>query len=51
MLEGFHPIVRRWFEQRLGRPTEPQVRAWPEVARATVQQLQARIEHLQRTMR
>jgi len=32
MLEGFHPIVQRWFERRLGPPTAPQLRAWPEIA-------------------
>src|SRR5262245_18660067 len=30
-LEGFHPSVRRWFEERLGVPTPPQERAWPEI--------------------
>jgi ATP-dependent Lhr-like helicase len=28
-LEPFHPVVRRWFEETLGEPTEPQVRGWP----------------------
>jgi ATP-dependent Lhr-like helicase len=30
-LEGFHPSVRRWFEERLGTPTPPQERGWPEI--------------------
>src|SRR4029079_7081012 len=30
-LEGFHPAVAAWFETRLGTPTEPQKRAWPEI--------------------
>ncbi len=27
----FHPAVAAWFEARFGAPTEPQVRAWPEI--------------------
>jgi len=27
----FHPAVARWFEQRFGSPTEPQVRGWPAI--------------------
>jgi len=27
----FHPAVSTWFEKRFGSPTEPQVRAWPEI--------------------
>ncbi|HYF00391.1 MAG TPA: DEAD/DEAH box helicase [Planctomycetota bacterium] len=30
-MEAFHPAVRRWFESRLGAPTPPQERAWPEI--------------------
>src|SRR6266478_9757246 len=26
---GFHPVLTRWFEQKFGSPTEPQVRGWP----------------------
>src|SRR5216683_5532163 len=26
---GFHPVLKRWFEQKYGSPTEPQVRGWP----------------------
>ena len=31
-LEPFHPIVRRWFAERIGAPTDVQRRAWPEIA-------------------
>jgi ATP-dependent Lhr-like helicase len=31
-LELFHPIVRQWFAERFGEPTEPQTRGWPEIA-------------------
>jgi len=27
----FHPAVAAWFEEELGRPTAPQVRAWPSI--------------------
>ena len=27
----FHPAVARWFEQRFGSPTEPQIRGWPAI--------------------
>ena len=30
-LAPFHPIIRRWFAERLGEPTEPQVRGWPAI--------------------
>ena len=32
-LELFHPLVRRWFAERLGAPTDAQARAWPIIAR------------------
>lgn len=32
VLKSFHPAVARWFENRFGAPTEPQVRGWPEIA-------------------
>ncbi|WP_242394551.1 DEAD/DEAH box helicase [Anaeromyxobacter oryzisoli] len=32
MLDGFHPLVRRWFEARFPAPTEPQALAWPAIA-------------------
>jgi ATP-dependent helicase Lhr and Lhr-like helicase len=27
----FHPAVTRWFEQKFGSPTEPQLRGWPAI--------------------
>lgn len=32
-IESMHPAVRQWFLDTLGRPTEPQARAWPVIAR------------------
>jgi ATP-dependent Lhr-like helicase len=32
LLDTFHPLVRRWFEDRFGEPTEPQALGWPEIA-------------------
>src|SRR5262252_3352527 len=31
VLAGFHPLIARWFENRFGQPTEPQLRGWPEI--------------------
>lgn len=31
-LELFHPVVRAWFEERFGAPTEAQRLAWPRIA-------------------
>src|SRR6476661_3043536 len=31
-LSGFDPIVKRWFRERFGRPTEPQILGWPQIA-------------------
>ncbi len=28
-LMPFHPVVRRWFAERLGEPSRPQVEGWP----------------------
>ena len=28
-LSTFHPVVRAWFHETLGEPTEPQIRGWP----------------------
>ncbi len=28
-LAPFHPVVRAWFHETLGEPTEPQIRGWP----------------------
>ena len=30
-LEHFHPTVRRWFEQRIGTPSPPQVEGWARI--------------------
>src|SRR5687768_2611017 len=30
-LELFHPAVARWFARTFPAPTEPQLRAWPEI--------------------
>jgi ATP-dependent helicase Lhr and Lhr-like helicase len=31
-MAGFHPLVRRWFAERLGSPSPPQVKGWPAIA-------------------
>jgi len=31
-LDGFHPLIRDWFATRLGEPTDPQRRGWPEIS-------------------
>src|SRR5918999_4790039 len=31
-LAPFHPIVRDWFRETLGEPSEPQRRGWPAIA-------------------
>ena len=31
-LSTFHPLVRQWFEERFGEPTEAQRQGWPEIA-------------------
>src|SRR5687767_6255165 len=28
-LESFHPVIQRWFTERLGEPSRPQVEGWP----------------------
>src|SRR5437588_4416193 len=28
---SFHPALARWFEEKFGSPTEPQVRGWPAI--------------------
>ena len=30
-LDAFHPLIRRWFEQRYREPTETQRRGWPHI--------------------
>ncbi|MBI4915939.1 MAG: DEAD/DEAH box helicase [Acidobacteria bacterium] len=32
VLDLFHPVIRAWFAERLGEPTEIQALAWPRVA-------------------
>lgn len=32
-LAGFHPLVARWFRERYGTPSPPQVLGWPLIAR------------------
>jgi ATP-dependent Lhr-like helicase len=32
-LSIFHPVIRSWFSERVGIPTEIQMKAWPEIAR------------------
>lgn len=32
-LSLFHPLVRQWFTERVGAPTDIHERAWPEIAR------------------
>src|SRR6185369_1040354 len=27
----FHPVIARWFEQKFGSATEPQMRGWPAI--------------------
>ena len=31
-LDVFQPVVRAWFEERFGTPTEPQADGWPVAA-------------------
>ncbi len=30
--DGFHPVVRRWFERAFGKPTPPQILGWPSIS-------------------
>ncbi|MGQ0505250.1 MAG: DEAD/DEAH box helicase, partial [Myxococcaceae bacterium] len=30
-LTSFHPVIQSWFSERLGEPSEPQQRGWPEI--------------------
>src|SRR6476620_11397465 len=32
MLRRFHPIVRKWFSETLGKPSDPQRKGWPAIA-------------------
>jgi ATP-dependent helicase Lhr and Lhr-like helicase len=31
-LKHFHPVVQRWFTERIGSPSPPQVEGWPKIA-------------------
>jgi ATP-dependent Lhr-like helicase len=31
-LDAFHPLVRQWFVERIGTPTDVQAAAWPRIA-------------------
>ena len=31
-LDIFHPLIRRWFDQAVGEPTDVQAQAWPRIA-------------------
>src|SRR5689334_24899124 len=31
-LKPFHPLVRRWFRERVGEPSAPQREGWPAIA-------------------
>jgi ATP-dependent Lhr-like helicase len=31
-MQGFHPVVAGWFDERFGEPTEAQRRGWPAIA-------------------
>ena len=32
MLARFHPLVRRWFKETFGEPSDPQREGWPAIA-------------------
>jgi ATP-dependent Lhr-like helicase len=32
MLARFHPLVRKWFEESFGEPSDPQRKGWPAIA-------------------
>src|SRR5688572_1558159 len=31
VLDDFHPVVRRWFTERVGKPSAPQLEGWPKI--------------------
>ncbi len=33
ILSIFHPLVAKWFQDRIGKPTDIQIRAWPYISR------------------
>ncbi|MCP5051624.1 MAG: DEAD/DEAH box helicase, partial [bacterium] len=34
-LNLFHPLIRQWFLERVGTPTDVQAQAWPEIAKGS----------------
>ncbi len=32
-LSLFHPLIKQWFSEQVGRPTDVQEKAWPEISR------------------
>jgi ATP-dependent Lhr-like helicase len=32
-LSSFHPLIRQWFSEKVGEPTDIQSKAWPEISR------------------
>jgi len=32
MLRRFHPIIRKWFAETLGKPSDPQRKGWPAIS-------------------
>jgi len=32
MLAPFHPLVRQWFKETFGKPSDPQRKGWPAIA-------------------
>jgi ATP-dependent helicase Lhr and Lhr-like helicase len=33
VLSFFHPLIRQWFSEKVGKPTEVQEKAWPEIVK------------------
>ncbi|MBT5536946.1 DEAD/DEAH box helicase, partial [Candidatus Poribacteria bacterium] len=31
-MDLFHPLIRDWFEEQIGEPTDVQAKAWPHIA-------------------
>jgi len=31
-LSAFHPLIRKWFTESIGNPTDIQIKAWPEIS-------------------
>ena len=32
-LSLFHPLIKQWFSEKVGTPTDVQEKAWPEIAK------------------